>query len=282
MHESDTLPFLADEIGLIYLRHGTLVARTAFEPLLPATGQEPSLLHLRASTAWFLGGREIRQAALAATGLAIGEPALERASAIAHMRNLFVEDEGARLLVPLAAPDAASIGSLLAALDEQIETGDIEPDRIIVELPAGEDGTQLGAAATELRMRGFAIGLGDFGPAGSSAALIEAVAPEIVRLDMQWVRLADGIDPSHRLLSSLVALLREGGRTTLLGGIESAGDHDTALKIGVDLLAGPLLAPPFLAGTDSPHRPGPQDDPAREASGDNVIPLADPGRHHGR
>lgn len=275
-------PLLADEIGLAYLRQGMLTARTAFEPFRPARTEAAVPLLLRASTAWFLGGREIRQAALVATGLSCGDTAFELACALAHMRNLFFEEPDAKLLVALPAQDEASMQPLLKALDGQAEAGDIEPGRIVLELMAGSERSNLADISAALRARGFALGIGDFGGAGSSAALIETVAPDFVRLDAQWVRLAGGIDPSRRLLSNLVSLLHDGGRTTMLAGIASGEDRDAALAIGVDLLAGPLLAPPYLAGTDNRHRPVGRDPGSAPASRDNVIPLPlDRRSHHG-
>lgn len=278
----DLPTILADEIGLAYLRQGMLIARTAFEPLQPARAQEVASPILRASTAWFLGGREVRQEALGATGFSCGDAAFELACALAHMRNLFFEEPDAKLLLALPALDEASTERFLKALDGEAETGDIEPDRVVFELTAETDRTHLADMSAALRMRGFALGIGDFGGMGSSAALIETVDPNFVRLDTQWVRLAGGIDPSRRLLSSLVSLLHDGGRTTVLAGIASVEDREAALAIGVDLIAGPLIAPPYLAGTDGPHRPAAQEHGPAQPSRDNVIPLTVGRSHHGR
>lgn len=276
---SNLPPLLADEIGLAYLRHGMLTARTAFESLRPARAQHAVSPFLRASTAWFLGGREIRQEGAGAAGISCGDTAFELACALAHMRNLFFEEPDAKLLLALPALDEASTERFLTALDGEAKTGDIEPERIVFELMADTDRPRLADMSAALRMRGFALGIGAFGGMGSSAALIETVDPLFVRLDAQWVRLAGGIDPSRRLLSSLVSLLHDGGRTTVLAGIGSDEDRDAALAIGVDLVAGPLIAPPYLAGTDSPHRPAAAEAPSH----DNVTPLSAGRRlHHGR
>lgn len=270
---------LADEIGLAYLRHGTLVARTAFEPLQPVRAQPAAPQILRASTAWFLGGREIRQAALGATGLSCGDRAFELACALSHMQNLVLEEPDARLIVSLPAMEDAFLEPFLEALDSQSEAGDIEPDRIVFELMADVDP----AAMNALRARGCALCLGDFGGAGSSSARIETMAPDFVRLDAQWVRLAGGNDPSRRLLASLVSLLRDGGKTTILAGMTTQDDREAALEIGVDLIGGPLLCPPYIAGTASPHRPAGKAAEATAPVTDNVIPMVSGGRsHHGR
>lgn len=278
----DLPTILADEIGLAYLRQGMLIARTAFEPLRPAWGNEALSPTLRASTAWFLGGREIRQEALGATGFACGDPDFELACALAHMRNLFFEEPDARLLLALPALDETSTASFLKALDGEAGTGGIEPDRIVLELTADSDRTHLADMSAALRARGFALGIGGFGGMGSSAALVETVDPHFVRFDAQWVRLAGGIDPSRRLLSSLVSLLHDGGRTTVLAGIASDENRDAALAIGVELVAGPLIAPPYLAGTDGPHRPVAEERDLSPPSRDNVIPLTVGRSHHGR
>lgn len=267
---------LADEIGLAYLRQGMLVARTAFEPLQPLRAQPAAPQFLRASTAWFLGGREVRQAALGATGLSCGDRAFELACALAHMRNLFLEDPDTQLFVTLPAMEDDLLEPFLDALDSQSEAGDIEPDRFVFELMADAGP----AVASALRARGWTLCLGDFGGAGSSSALLETMTPDFVRLDAQWVRLAGAIDPSRRLLSSLVSLLRDGEKTTVLAGVTTPDDRDAALEIGVDLIGGPLLCPPYIAGTASPHRPTAD---AAAPFADNVVSMAAGGRlHHGR
>jgi len=283
MNERIALPsLLADEIGLAHLRHGMLVARTAFEPLYPVGGERTKPRYLRASTSWFLGGREIRQAALGATGLGCGDRAFELSCALAHMRNLFIEDPDTRLVVPLPEVDDDLFEAFIAALDGQSESGDIEPDRIVFELMAPAGPAALGRMASALRARGGALCLGDFGSAGSSSELIEAVAPDYVRLDARWVRLAGGIDPSRRLLSSLVSLLREGGRTTILAGMTTPDDRQTAHEVGVELIGGPLLCPPYVAGTDNPHRSAGKSSDDAAGFTDNVIPMVASGRsHHG-
>ena len=274
----DLPPLLADEIGLAYLRHGMLIARTAFEPLRPARAQGAISPMVRASTAWFLGGRQIREEGAGSAGISCGDNAFELACALAHMRNLFFEEVDTKLLIALPALEEASMGPFLKALDGQSETGEIEPDRIVFELMADTGRSHLADMTAALRGRGFSLCIGNFGGTGSSAALIETVDPELVRLDAQWVRLAGGIDPSRRLLSSLVSLLHDGGRTTVLAGIAGEEDREAALAIGVDLVAGLLIAPPYLAGTDDSHRPA----APKALSHDNVIPLTGRRFHHRR
>ncbi|MGY6710685.1 MAG: EAL domain-containing protein [Rhizobiaceae bacterium] len=279
MNDSLALPsLLADEIGLAYLRHGMLVARTAFEPLQPLRSSQTGPRFLRASTAWFLDGREIRQSALGEAVLSCGNHAFELACALAHMRNLFLEDPDTQLFVALPAMEADLLEPFLEALDSQRDAGDIEPDRIAVELTADADP----AVAPALRARGHALCLGDFGGAGSSSALLETMAPDFVRLDARWVRMAGGIDPSRHLLSSLVSLLRDGGKTTLLAGLTTPDDRVAAGEIGVDLIAGPLLCPPYIAGTASPHRPAGILTDTIASFADNVVPMLAGGRSHHR
>lgn len=283
MNERVALPsLLADEIGLTFLRHGSLVARTAFEPLRPIEEQPEAPRLLRASTAWIMGGREIRQAALGATGLTCGDRAFELSCALAHMRNLFFEEPDTRLIVPLPTMEDDLLAAFLEAFDDQSERGDIEPDRIVFELMAPAGPAALAKVASAMRAHGGALCLGEFGGAGSSSELIEAVAPDYVRLDAHWVRVAGGIDPSRRLLSNLVSLLRHGGRTTILAGITTEEDRETGGEIGIDLVGGLLLAPPYIAGTASPHQPAGKAPDEAAGFTDNVIPMVAGGRsHHG-
>lgn len=269
-------PLLADEIGLTYLRQGMLVARTAFEPLQPSRPQPAGPQILRASTAWFLGGREVRQAALGATGLSCGDRAFELACALTHMRNLFLEEPDTRLLVSLPAMEDAALNPFLVELDSQSEAGDIAPDRIVFELMP-DAGPALGRA---LRARGWTLCLGDFGGTGSSSALLETMAPDFVRLDAEWVRLAGRIDPSRRLLTSLVSLLRDGDKTTILAGMTTPEDRETAGEIGVDLIGGLLLCPPYIAGTASPHRTTGSVPDTGAGFTDNVVLMAAGSRSH--
>jgi hypothetical protein len=110
------------------------------------------------------------------------------------------------------------------------------------------------ASFRELGSRaGFAAGLSD----GRLLDAIEAFQPELVRFDAApWY--PPGLEARlTAIFATLVAVLRREGVAVLVSGIATAAQLEAALDSGADLVCGPLLAPPALAGTLFDDQPRP-------------------------
>ncbi len=111
-------------------------------------------------------------------------------------------------------------------------------------------------ALAGLRERGLRLAVDDAGSGFASLQHITQLNPEIIKLDIAFVRAVD-VDPSRRAVTrALLAFATELGATLVAEGIETAGELDQLLALGTHLGQGYHLGRPGPAGQVlADHRP---------------------------
>ena len=96
------------------------------------------------------------------------------------------------------------------------------------------------------RMGGI-VALDDFGSGYSSEALLLSVQPQIVKIDLLFIRNIHA-EPGKRLIvSNLIEYAHAQGSAVVAEGVETDAELRTVIALGVDYLQGYLIARPSLA-----------------------------------
>ena len=144
------------------------------------------------------------------------------------------------LSVNVSPPTLAS-DQLLSAL------AGVDASRIVVELTehsAVADYDELLASLDLLRRRGVRIAIDDAGAGYASFRHILSLHPDIIKFDRHMVTGLD-VDPARRaLVSALVSFAGQIGATLVAEGVETSGELDTLLRLGVACGQGYHLARP--------------------------------------
>ena len=119
-------------------------------------------------------------------------------------------------------------------------------NRLLFEFTESErvEHEHLGRIIAAYKALGFRTAIDDFGAGYSGLTLLAKFQPDIVKLDMELIRGIDGDRVKRVLVSGMVGVCREIGVQVLAEGIETQGEHETLLDLGVWLQQGYLLARP--------------------------------------
>ena len=97
-----------------------------------------------------------------------------------------------------------------------------------------------------LRRMGFRIALDDLGAGYASLSAFVHLAPHAVKLDKSLTVGVEGDSTKQKLIASMTDLCGELGILVIGEGVETAGQRDTLVSLGCDLLQGFLFAAPAL------------------------------------
>jgi EAL domain-containing protein (putative c-di-GMP-specific phosphodiesterase class I) len=186
------------------------------------------------------------------------------------LRNLpHAGEDDLQLVIDAVLPTAA--GSIAATAFADDEGAEVDASRVIwgVSTSWPLDRHDLVEYALDLRAAGFGVAIGGFGTGPWDVACMQAVRPDIVRLDGAWFRRA--ASSASRLLLPLFAGLHDHGAEVLVDGIVTATELRVALECGADFLQGDLLGRPALAGVGVDTRPIAIGDFLRDER--KVVPL---------
>ncbi len=119
-------------------------------------------------------------------------------------------------------------------------------DRLLFEFTENErvEHVHLGRIIAAYKALGLRTAIDDFGAGYSGLTLLAKFQPDIVKLDMELVRDIDTDRVKRLLVGSITTVCREIGVEVLAEGIETLGEHQTLLDLGVWLQQGYLLARP--------------------------------------
>lgn len=184
-------------------------------------------------------GPEAWFAEASAVGLRAPLELLAARCALARLADL---DEHAYLAVnvsPAVACDHRFAQTVLAA----------PPQRVVVEItehaPVGDYGA-LHEALAPLRRAGVRLAVDDAGSGFASFRHILALHPDIIKLDIAITRGVNA-DPVRRALAGALVQFAEGlGARIVAEGVETQGELDTLMRLGVDSVQGHFLARPQL------------------------------------
>jgi EAL domain-containing protein (putative c-di-GMP-specific phosphodiesterase class I) len=106
-------------------------------------------------------------------------------------------------------------------------------------------------AVDSLRSLGFRLAIDDLGAGYAGLSSLTMVQPEFVKLDISLVQGIDAAPLKAQVVRSMLQLCGDLGMRVVAEGVETAGERDTLLAIGADLLQGYLFARP-QRGFESP------------------------------
>lgn len=114
----------------------------------------------------------------------------------------------------------------------------------ITERASLEGVSDLGGRFAKLRGLGFRLAIDDLGAGYSGLASLTRMEPEMVKLDMSFVR--DVVDrPSKRaVIRSTVLMCRELGTGLICEGVETEAERDALVDMGCEMFQGYLFGPP--------------------------------------
>ena len=146
---------------------------------------------------------------------------------------------------------SASVDAL-QLLDETLDRAQI--DRRIVVCEVTEHRSEESALldlVDEMRIRGFKVAVDDYGADDSDMARVQKLGPDIIKFDSQWIgALMDAGSAGEDLLHDMVTRFKEAGIETLFEGIEETWQLDLAVRCGVELVQGYVLARPAVMPCD--------------------------------
>ena len=119
-------------------------------------------------------------------------------------------------------------------------------DRLLFEFTESErvEHGHLGRIIAAYKALGFRTAIDDFGAGYSGLTLLAKFQPDIVKLDMELIRDIDTDRVKRLLVAGMVGVCREIGVEVLAEGIETHGEHQALLDLGIWLQQGYLLARP--------------------------------------
>lgn len=94
------------------------------------------------------------------------------------------------------------------------------------------------------RKMGFASALDDFGAGYAGLALLSAIQPDIVKLDMQLVRGIDASAAKRTIVAHIVGMCQEMGIEVVGEGVETLSELYALRQLGVRYIQGYLFAQP--------------------------------------
>ncbi|WP_223880713.1 EAL domain-containing protein [Roseococcus microcysteis] len=124
-------------------------------------------------------------------------------------------------------------------------------DRLTFEFTENErvqDPAHTSAIIEEYRRHGFQVALDDFGTGYSGLARLEALRPDILKLDRRLIQHCDENPVRQAIIRSLVTLGREIGVKLVAEGVERRGEMETLRGLGLRFMQGFHFARPVFEG----------------------------------
>ncbi|WP_277372508.1 EAL domain-containing protein [Pseudomonas sp. AA-38] len=120
-------------------------------------------------------------------------------------------------------------------------------ERLMFEVTEGErihDAEHLKQIFTEYGRQGFTTAIDDFGAGYSGLNLLAEFQPDILKLDMALTRGIDRDAVRQAIVAGIVLVAQRLGIRIIAEGIESAGERDALLDLGIRYMQGFLFARP--------------------------------------
>lgn len=160
-----------------------------------------------------------------------------------------------RLVRRLATRGSEGRRLFLNAHPTELEPRSLTPDDSIFDhrsgvtlefVPRGPDG-ELAVSLSileSLRVRGIALAFDDYGGPRSNVRDLLEIAPHVVKLDPDVIRIAATSGRGLRFLNGLVRLALDVGATVIAKGVESVAELEIVRNLGIRFAQGNALAPP--------------------------------------
>ncbi len=143
----------------------------------------------------------------------------------------------------------ANIADRLAALLDDLE---VAPARLVVEITERDvlDVEAMHNVLTALRDLGVRIAIDDFGVGQSTLSRLDAIRPDMVKLDRSFIEPLDEPGAPTTLVRGIIGLAHELGAIVVGEGIETERQFDVLRSLGCDAAQGFLLGRPVSTGTN--------------------------------
>jgi EAL domain-containing protein (putative c-di-GMP-specific phosphodiesterase class I) len=168
-----------------------------------------------------------------------------------HAINFAAQAEaGETLYLNVDARHLLSVeGSHGAAFEGLLRHCGLKPSQVVLEiLESGiDDLGHLARAVSAYQERGYRIAIDDFGCQHSNFDRLWRLSPDIVKLDRELIVQAAGNLRTRIILPKLIDIIHDLGGLVVCEGIETAEQHELAVRAGADLLQGFLYARPAFA-----------------------------------
>jgi EAL domain-containing protein (putative c-di-GMP-specific phosphodiesterase class I) len=155
-----------------------------------------------------------------------------------------------RLSLNVAPNDVAGSAQCFHTAIRAAERTRFPVDRLMFELTEGEPVADLSALASTFAAfegLGFTSAIDDFGAAFAGFELLAAFQPDIVKIDMGFVRDVHRSAVRFAIVKGFVAICDELGIRVIAEGVESRQEVDALRGLGVRLFQGFLFARPGIA-----------------------------------
>jgi EAL domain-containing protein (putative c-di-GMP-specific phosphodiesterase class I)/CRP-like cAMP-binding protein len=108
----------------------------------------------------------------------------------------------------------------------------------------------LGDRLAALRALGYRFAISNLGAGHAALGSLAQLAPDVAKLDIALVRGIDEDSARQNLVAGMIGVCQDMNIPVVCGGVETAPERDTLMRLGADLMQGYLFArpgPPFPA-----------------------------------
>ena len=171
-----------------------------------------------------------------------------RVKAIELAATLGISERGAKLSINFMPGAVYSPAACIRRTLEAAREHDFPLDAMIFEITENEqvtDTAHLQRISEEYARHGFTLALDDFGAGYSGLNLLSQLSGVgLVKLDGALIRGIDASPRAQEVGTSMTQLCRRLGIQVLGEAVETAGECETLLRCGIDLMQGYLFARP--------------------------------------
>jgi EAL domain-containing protein (putative c-di-GMP-specific phosphodiesterase class I) len=170
---------------------------------------------------------------------------------LGHAMTLLEQLENTNLCIGVnVSTDVANSVSWAERVARRVAQNRLSPSRLTIEITedTGERfDVGLGAAISQLRLRGFNCAIDDFGTGFSSLQRLALTPFTSLKIDQCFVRQARSSSVGHTILANTVAMAHDLGLSVTAEGIETTEDFERIRKLGADIAQGYYFAKPMPA-----------------------------------
>lgn len=249
---------IVDEIGIESGCYGIYRLRSLYQPIFRRREKTLKMVAVEGTAAPYIGGEEVPSEVFLTAASDDDQDFIRRLGVAVSLRNhRNIDAEMLDLFLGLEGTDPEVLVDRIRLVAGELAGAELEPGRVVCALGerAAGEATLLARLAEAMRGCGLRTAVGDFGAGHWTDEAVDILKPEIVRIDGGWFRQVCRDATTIRLFDAVVSRLRERSAKVLVSGIASELQLGVALKVGADLLQGPHLAAPALAGTEIDQRP---------------------------
>lgn len=254
---------MVDEIGIEFGRYQDFILKTAYQPVFRIAGGFLRPFAVEGFVVPFRDGARVPVARLFENWRPGDEAFIERMCRLLHLRNFRnVGADGVKLVFsfdPRVDGPFEAVALEIKALAGREGDRSIRRNDLICRI--AETATQapvlLAQTAAHIHGAGIGLAIDDFGAGTCEPERVEALQPQLVRIDGKWFQKLADRPETLRLFAPLVAGLQAMGAKVLVSGIETPHQLSICMEAGIDYLQGHLFGGPELAGTVIDERPQP-------------------------